>query len=51
MRDKDLDRMAALAKRANKPAGFIIVDGRPMAYWTRDGKPLTTVANITGKSS
>lgn len=31
---------------AMTPAGHILVDGEPMAYWTRDGRPLADVDNV-----
>ncbi len=40
------ERMARLRSRAKPPAGFILVDGEPMAYWTKDGKPIPTVSNL-----
>ena len=29
-----------------EPAGYILCDGEPMAYWTGNGKPLANVSNI-----
>ena len=39
-------KSAAATDVADEPAGHILCDGEPMAYWTTTGKPLASVFNV-----